>query len=280
MIYPGQILNVPDNAQTPPTVPHGSDSISYAQTTSASGTTSTGRTSTYLVKPGDTLFGIAQITSLSLECLLAANSGIRDADEIEPGMIIIVPGDSKDCAATKPVSPSSPSSSLGPLSSHTITRDNSSNISNSNQIGSSITTRTQKISLTGTERTGNDAPPAPMSTSATVSLSALPADNSSAISPLSSNSTPTPTSSGTMADANTSATTARSSVSTTLSQFQSSTTKMIPNLTVTFGNSSATPNPTIAVTTKPSMVHSAVAWSSASQVSTDVQKLLILLSGV
>lgn len=286
LIYPGQILNVPDDSQTPRTRSHGFDSPSHARTTSTSSTTSTERTSTYVVKPGDTLFDIAQVTSLSLECLLAANPGIRDADKIEPGMVIIVPDDSKHCGATKPASPSSTSSSLRPPSSNTITRGTSSDISNSNQIGSSITTQTQKTSFTGTEPTGNTAPsddasPAPISTSATVSLSTLSSNDSSAVSPLSSDSTTKSTSSEPMTDANTSIPTANppvSSVSTTWSQFQTSTTKLTSSLTSTVGNNSATPNPTIAVTTRTSMVHSAVALSSASQVSIDVQQLLTLLS--
>ena len=46
---------------------------------------------TYIVGACDTLFGICQITGVSLEALLAANPQIKDADLIYPGQVIQLP---------------------------------------------------------------------------------------------------------------------------------------------------------------------------------------------
>lgn len=68
LIYPGQVLKMPDGTQ--PSVVAGS---------------------VYIVKPGDTLSGIASMFKVSLTSLLKANPAITNANRIEKGQQIKLP---------------------------------------------------------------------------------------------------------------------------------------------------------------------------------------------
>lgn len=81
-IYPGQVINVPGKAPSPPSPPP-------KPTPPATGENN-GRL--YTVKNGDTFFNIAQRYALNLDSLILANPQICDPDRLKPGMQIYLPG--------------------------------------------------------------------------------------------------------------------------------------------------------------------------------------------
>jgi LysM repeat protein len=66
LIFPGQVVVVPVGSFPPP--------------------------GTYVVQPGDTLSGIAELFTVTLAALEAANPQITNPDRIFPGQVVHIPG--------------------------------------------------------------------------------------------------------------------------------------------------------------------------------------------
>jgi spore coat assembly protein SafA len=97
LIYPGQVLNVPDGFDDSP----APAPVDLGNAPSSSGLSS------YMVQPGDSMSGIADSLGVSLDALEAANPDVSDPNLIYPGQQLNVPGG--DGSA-----PSAPTSSPAP----------------------------------------------------------------------------------------------------------------------------------------------------------------------
>ncbi len=107
-IHPGQTLTVPSSTNSPAansTASGGSGSGAAASTPTNSATVSS-----YTVKAGDSLFGIARKHSVSLSALLAANS-FTTTSTILPGQVIKVPAAQ---SATQPAAQPAAQSAASP----------------------------------------------------------------------------------------------------------------------------------------------------------------------
>ncbi len=102
LIYPGQSLNIPgrkDDFVPAPSTPSG---------TSANGATS------YTVRSGDTMSGIAARHGVTLAALVAANRHITNANLIYPGQKLTIPGKRPANPTTPTPAPTTPPSTPAP----------------------------------------------------------------------------------------------------------------------------------------------------------------------
>lgn len=107
LIFPGQKLTVPGAQGSASSSPTRQSSTARSASSSGKsrapvGTTATGATVT--VRPGDTLSHIAGRHGVSLDALLAANSGV-DPRRLWVGQKVVVPGSSSSSSRQQPVRP-------------------------------------------------------------------------------------------------------------------------------------------------------------------------------
>ena len=107
LILPGQRLDLPGASSSSPQSP--STPTPNAASTNAASTTQ--GSSTYVVRWGDTLSGIAQRNGVALSSLLTANQ-LSLTSLIMPGRTLTIPGGA--ATATSPASAATPSSSAAP----------------------------------------------------------------------------------------------------------------------------------------------------------------------
>ena len=103
-VYIGQRLQIPQSSRDAPTTASTSSATSSSTTTSSATTSSSG--STYVVRPGDTLAGIATRHRVSVSRLAAAN-GLRTNSWVYVGQRLVIPAASSTSSASTSTSTTS-----------------------------------------------------------------------------------------------------------------------------------------------------------------------------
>ena len=94
-LRPGQRLAIPANAKTAPKAPRAASQPPAASAPAGSG-------SQYTVKAGDTIFGIARSTGVSVDALCAANNLNQARPNIRTGQRLLIPGRSGTVEKSSP----------------------------------------------------------------------------------------------------------------------------------------------------------------------------------